>query len=132
MKQLKGILILTALLFTVCACGGKDSHGARGYSEEQDVQASNPGQKRTTPGATTRTPLSMPAEILVRFKDEVEIKTIERIQRETGLRILKVVSSPQLYLMEITDGSAVEVMLERLKGYPEIVYAEPNRIRTLK
>lgn len=132
MKQLKGILILTALLFTVCACGGQDSHGARGYSEEQDVQASNPGQKRTTPGAAARTPLSMPAEILVRFKDEVEIKTIERIQHETGLRILKVVSSPQLYLMEITDGSAVEVMLERLKGYPEIVYAEPNRIRTLK
>jgi hypothetical protein len=34
--------------------------------------------------------------------------------------------------MEIIDGSSVEDMLERLKRYAEIVYAEPNHPKTLK
>jgi hypothetical protein len=132
MKHLKGVLIVAVLLFTVCACGGQDSHNARGYGEAQDMQAVNSDQRRMSTGDASRNTLGGRAEVLVRFKDEIDTTTIERIQRETGLRILKVVSPPRLYLMEITDGSEVEAMLERLKGYPEIVYAEPNRLRTLK
>jgi hypothetical protein len=68
----------------------------------------------------------------VRFRNGIEAKEVERIRSEAGLQILKVASAPDLYLMKITDGCEVEDMLVRLKKYPEIVYAEPNYVRTLK
>jgi hypothetical protein len=68
----------------------------------------------------------------VRFREGIDQGEIQRIQRETGVQILKAVSNNNLFLMKIMDGSSVEDAIRRLKAYPEILYAEPNYGRGLK
>jgi hypothetical protein len=71
-------------------------------------------------------------QLLVKFRDGTDAATIERIGREAGLRVIKVVSPPYLFLMSIADGSSVDSAMARLKAYPEVLYAEPNYTRSLK
>ena len=126
------IMIPIAIFYMVAACASQDQHEAKERIEVHSMHAAGAGETwMTSDGATTGRPY-VPGQILVRFRNGIEAKEVERIQSEAGLQTLKVVSAPDLYLMKITDGSAVEDMLVRLKKYPEIVYAEPNYIRTLK
>ena len=126
------IMIPIAIFCMVAACASQDQHEAKERSEVHRMHAAGAGETRmASDGATTGRPY-VPGQILVRFRNGIEAKEVERIQSEAGLQTLKVVSAPDLYLMKITDGSAVEDMLVRLKKYPEIVYAEPNYGRTLK
>lgn len=126
------IMIPIAIFCMVAACASQEQHEAKERSEVHSMHAAGAGETRmTSDGATTGRPY-VPGQILVRFRNGIEAKEVERIQSEAGLQTLKVVSAPDLYLMKITDGSAVEDMLVRLKKYPEIVYAEPNYVRTLK
>ena len=74
----------------------------------------------------------VPNQVLVRFREGTDQGEIQRIQRETGVQILKAVSNNNLFLMKIMNGSSVEDAIRRLKGYPEILYAEPNYGRGLK
>ena len=74
----------------------------------------------------------VPNQILVRFREGTDRSEIEHIQVEAGVRILKAVSGNTLFLMKIMDGSSVEDAIRRLKGYPEILYAEPNYGRGIK
>jgi hypothetical protein len=74
----------------------------------------------------------VPNQVLVRFREGIDQGEIQRIQRETGVQILKAVSNNNLFLMKIMDGSSVEDAIRRLKAYPEILYAEPNYGRGLK
>jgi hypothetical protein len=132
MKRLIRIMIPIAIFFMVAACASQEQNEAKERSEVRSMHAAGTGENRmTSDGATTGRPY-VPSQILVRFRNGIESKEVERIQSEAGLQTLKVVSAPDLYLMKITDGSAVEDMLVRLKKYPEIVYAEPNYVRTLK
>jgi hypothetical protein len=71
-------------------------------------------------------------QLLVKFRDGTDAATIERIGREAGLRVIKVVSPPYLFLMSIADGSSVDSAMARLKAYPVVLYAEPNYTRSLK
>jgi hypothetical protein len=73
-----------------------------------------------------------PSQVLVRFREGTDPSAIEGIQGEAGVRILKAVSGNTLFLMKIMDGSSVEDAVQRLKAYPEILYAEPNYGRRLK
>ena len=74
----------------------------------------------------------VPNQVLVRFREGIDQSEIQRIQRETGVQILKAVSNNNLFLMKIMDGSSVEDAIRRLKAYSEILYAEPNYGRGLK
>ena len=69
---------------------------------------------------------------MVTFYAGTSEKTIQEITRELHLETIRVVSKPDLYLMEILDGSSVENVLERLHNYKEVKYAEPNYMRTTK
>ena len=132
MKWLIRIMIPIALLFMVAACASQEQPEAKETSEVRSMHAAGAGANRMpSDGATTGRPY-VPGQILVRFRNGIEAQEVERIQAEAGLQVLKVASAPDLYLMKITDGCAVEDMLVRLKKYPEIVYAEPNYVRTLK
>lgn len=71
-------------------------------------------------------------QMLVKFRDGTDAATVERIGGEAGLRLLKVVSAPNLFLMLIVDGSSVDDVRARLKAYPEVLYSEPNTTRSLK
>ena len=70
--------------------------------------------------------------LVFHHSEGTEPSAIERIQGETGVRILKAVSGNTLFLMKIMDGSSIEDAIRRLKAYPEILYAEPNYGRGLK
>lgn len=71
-------------------------------------------------------------QVLVKFREGTDIGAIKRIAQEAGLERLKVVSSPNLYLMRAENGTALEEAIGRLKAYPEVLYVERNYPRALK
>jgi hypothetical protein len=67
-------------------------------------------------------------EVLVKFKPGTDAETIERIRAELKLETVRKFSSPNLFLMKITDGSSVPSAIEKLKTYEAVKYAEPNYV----
>ncbi|MBW2518453.1 MAG: hypothetical protein JRE88_16840 [Deltaproteobacteria bacterium] len=67
-----------------------------------------------------------PDEVLVKFKPEVDARTIADIRTELKLETIQKFSSPNLFLMKITDGTSVETIIKRLDAYDAVKYAEPN------
>ena len=65
-------------------------------------------------------------KILVKFKPEVDARTITEIQKAMKLEMIQKFSSPNLFLMKITDGASVETIIKRLNTYDAVKYAEPN------
>ena len=97
-----------------------------------DEPLSRSGDGRVESTRATSPPAMAADQILVKFRDGTDAAAIERIARESGLRLLKVVSAPNLVLMVIVDGSSVDDARARLKAYPEVLYSEPNPTRSLK
>jgi alpha-D-ribose 1-methylphosphonate 5-triphosphate diphosphatase PhnM len=48
------------------------------------------------------------------------------IQKKLHLETLRTFSSPNLFLMKITDHTPVKDMIKSLSKYNEVKYAEPN------
>ena len=69
-----------------------------------------------------------PDEVLVRFMPETDAKTIERIRTELKLETMHRFSTPNLFLMKITDGTSVEAIIDRLQKSAAVKYAEPNYV----
>ena len=67
-------------------------------------------------------------EVLVKFKPSTDADTIARIRAGLNLKTKRTFSSPNLYLMKITDGSPVESVIKQLKAYEAVKYAEPNYV----
>ena len=67
---------------------------------------------------------------MVKFHEGISEKAIQAIKRDLQLETIRIVSATNLYLMKIMDGSSVESVLERLRKYEEVKYAEPNYVRT--
>ena len=67
-----------------------------------------------------------PGQVLVSFKDGVEKQAVESIQRALSLKTIRIVRRPNLFLMRIMDESSVEAVIERLRDFPDVAYAEPN------
>ena len=70
----------------------------------------------------------VPHEVLVKFNPNTNPETIARIQAELKLEIIREFRSPNLFLMKIADGASVEAIIEKLKTYEEVKYAEPNYV----
>jgi hypothetical protein len=70
----------------------------------------------------------VPYEVLVKFNPDTNPQTIERIQAELKLETIREFRSPNLFLMKITDGMNVAKIIEKLKTYPSVQYAEPNYV----
>ena len=70
----------------------------------------------------------VPHEVLVKFNPDTNPETIARIQAELKLEKVREFRSPNLFLMKITDGTSVEAIIEKLKTYEEVKYAEPNYV----
>ena len=68
----------------------------------------------------------VPDEVLVKFKPEANTETITRILNKLKLETIHRYSSPNLFLMKITDGASVETTIKRLTNYKDVKYAEPN------
>jgi hypothetical protein len=54
---------------------------------------------------------------------------VDRIAQEQGLRIVRLVSPPDLYLLEIREALSAEEMIQRIQRLVEVEYAEPNYTR---
>ena len=70
----------------------------------------------------------VPREVLVKFNPDTDPQTIGRIQAELKLETIRKFRSPNLFLMKITDGATVEAIIEKLKRYQAVKYAEPNYV----
>lgn len=64
--------------------------------------------------------------ILVRFKPGTGQDIIKNIQNKLGLKMIRTMSLPDLYLMEVTDETPVEAIVTELNKQSEILYAEPD------
>ena len=73
----------------------------------------------------------VPGQVLVKFKDGVDEQAVETIQKALSLKTIRVVRRPSLFLMRIMDESSVEAVIERLRDFPEVAYAEPNFLVTV-
>lgn len=69
-----------------------------------------------------------PNEVLVKFNPDTNPEAIERIQAELKLETIRAFRSPNLFLMKITGGATVEAIIEKLKAYQAVKYAEPNYV----
>jgi hypothetical protein len=65
-------------------------------------------------------------QIIVKFLNGTGPKTISAIQNNLHLETLRTFSSPNLFLMKITDHTPVENMIKSLSKYKEVKYSEPN------
>ena len=68
----------------------------------------------------------VPGQVLVSFKDGVDEQAIQDIKKAMSLETIRIVSRPNLFLMRIVNESSVEAVIERLRDFPEVSYAEPN------
>ncbi len=68
----------------------------------------------------------VPHEVLVKFNPDTDPQTIARIQAKLKLETIRKFRSPNLFLMKITQGATVEAIIEKLKTYQAVKYAEPN------
>ena len=66
-------------------------------------------------------------EVIVKLKSEVKKQGIQKLQ-SAGFHPLRLISKRNIYLMRIPEGLSVEEAIKRLRGFPEIEYAEPNYI----
>jgi hypothetical protein len=117
---------MTILLVLAVACAGQGSGTAGGgdggsRTVDKKINVTGDGERRYAPG-----------QVLVKFRDGTDAGTIARIQRELNLETVRVVSSPNLFLMRIVDQTSVEETVQRLQGYGEVVYAEPNYGRRIQ
>ena len=67
-------------------------------------------------------------EVLVKFKKDISKEAVEKIAKDSGLEIIRVVSPPNLYLLKIAGDSTVENTINVLKKFEEVEYSEPNYI----
>ena len=115
-------MVLLIVLALACAGQGTGRGGdGEGPNVDKKMGIAGDGERRYAPG-----------EVLVRFRDGTDAGTIARIQREVHLETVRVVSSPNLYLMKIVDQTSVEEMVRRLQRYEEVVLAEPNYVRRIQ
>jgi hypothetical protein len=117
-------------IILLLACGGQTGNSSNNNQPTQQKEVSGVkriGQTGITQPEGQRQPYVL-NEVLVKFKPGVDGTAIERIRAALNLEIIRKFSSPNLYLMKITDGSSVEAVIEQLKTVEAVKYAEPNYV----
>jgi thermitase len=72
-----------------------------------------------------------PGEILVKFVQGTDQQTIDPILKKLHLKVIRKMSSSDLYLIKIADDSAIENIIKKLNQFKEVSYSEPNYIITI-
>jgi hypothetical protein len=115
-------------IILVLACGNQ----AGNSSMQPGQNAPESGDRRTGQTGISlpedRQQTYVPDEILVKFKTGTDDETVERIRAALNLETIRKFSSPNLFLMKITDGSTVETVIKDLNAYEAVSYAEPNYV----
>lgn len=130
--QRTNILQLLIIVLLSISCADRHSEvQEKATSPPQTIEIQASDQPRLSP-AGGETKNYVPGEVLVKFQDGTTDQTKEAIQKEVHLETIRIVSKPNLYLMKILDGSPVARVMERLRTFKEVQYAEPNYIRTIQ
>ena len=121
---------LGLFIVLLLACGGQTGNSSNNKLQPEQKEASGVkhiGQTGISQPQNQRQPYAL-NEVLVKFKPGANRDAIERIRAALNLEIIRKFSSPNLFLMKITDGSSVEAVIEQLKTYEAVKYAEPNYV----
>jgi hypothetical protein len=114
------------LLLAVFSCAQSDPEGKKVLKNvPQSGEITIRESAQMEPSLRQR-PSYVPAQVLVKFKDGVDEQAIQTIEEAMSLETIRVVRRPNLFLMRILDESSVEAVIERLRDFPEVSYAEPN------
>ena len=125
------ILQLLVIFFLAISCADRHPEAQeKAASHPQAIEIHGSDQPKLSP-AGGETKNYVPGEILVKFRDGTTDQMKEALQKEVRLKTIRIVSKPNLYLMKILDGSSAERVIERLRKFKEVKYAEPNYIRTI-
>ena len=116
---------LLIVLFLACCGQTAETGGTQQGQTPVQTQVKGAGQA-TMPQPEGQQFQYAPDEVLVKFKPETSAKTIARIQAELKLETIRQFSSPNLFLLKITDGAPVEATINRLNNHEAVEYAEPN------
>ena len=121
-------LIAVLFISLLSACGGQTGNSSLQSEQKPDLSGiKQTGQTGISQQAGQKPPY-VPDQVLVKFKSGTDAETMERVRTALKLETLRKFSSPNLFLMKITDGSSVEAIIERLTTYEAIKYAEPNHV----
>ncbi len=118
--------MILAFLLTAMSCGELEPW-TRGPDREPPTPAPSgkapggPGEISGVEGQNYRS-----GEVLVKFKPHVSPGRIEELAANSGLKMVRPVSPPDLFLMKIMGSSNVKETIQSLKGFAEVEYAEPN------
>ena len=114
------------------SCGGPHSE------KEGDVKTATDTKKTGGTERSTSVPPSSPPEtyaphqVIVRFKPNTGQEEIETIQKTLQLETLKIISAPDLHLMEIQNDTSVEETVSRLREFEAVRFAEPNYVKSVR
>jgi hypothetical protein len=73
----------------------------------------------------------VPGELLVQFRTGIAHERMLEILSVNGLRIERELGIPRAFLVRTADSRTVQEIIVRLRSYPEIESAEPNRLRRI-
>ncbi len=130
-KEYRGyptVLCAVALTFLALSCAG---FGARPDAPPSQAAGDTEGggaAKGGSPGGEGGA--YVPDQVLVKFREGTDRQAIQALEKELGLRTLRVVLRSNIYLMEISGGDSVQRMIERLEEVDPVEYVEPNYVRS--
>ena len=117
------IIFIFLIVFSCNSTTGKDKE----KSSCNTLSAETINTEKLSPGLQDRKSGGyLEKEIIVKFVNGTDPKTISVIQKELGLETLHTFSSPNLFLMKITDNTPVKSVMKSLNKYKEVKYSEPN------
>ena len=125
-----GFCVLAGLIFLILplACNGHNDNN----NLKSNKKTTESGIKKADQAGIAQPQAQqheyVPHEVLVKFNPDTKPETIARIQAELKLEKVREFRSPNLFLTKITDGTSVEAIIEKLKTYEEVKYAEPNYV----
>jgi len=114
------------LLLAVFSCVQSDPAGKKvlkNAPQSGEITIKENAHPEPSPG---QRPSYVPGQVLVKFKDGVDEQSIQTIKEALSLESIRVVRRPNLFLMRIVSESSVEAVIERLRDFSEVSYAEPN------
>ncbi|MCK5203940.1 MAG: hypothetical protein KAR15_08710 [Desulfobacterales bacterium] len=125
-----GFCVLAGLIFLILplACNGHNDNN----NLKSNKKTTESGIKKADQAGIAQPQAQqheyVPHEVLVKFNPDTKPETIARIQAELKLEKVREFRSPNLFLMKITQGATVEAIIEKLKTYQAVKYAEPNYV----
>jgi len=130
-KEYRGyptVLCAVMLMALALSCAGLGSRAEAPPSQAAGELDANGLAKGRNPGGEGGA--YVPDQVLVKFREGTDRQAIQALEKELGLRTLRVVLRSNIYLMEISGGDSVQRMIERLEEVDAVEYAEPNYVRS--